>query len=188
MQKIEKKKPVRVHYVDNKKFFEEILKHKEKMLEHEKKGLEPPRLNDYIGEVIWKIAEKLSTKPCFINYSYRDEMISDGIENCIKYFNDFDPNKGSNPFAYFTQVIYFAFLRRINEEEKKRYTIYKNFQETIVNYGHAQLLTDNEDNHLISGQIYDNISEFMDRFEKKEEAKKLKRKQAKEGLQKFYEE
>jgi hypothetical protein len=115
-------------------------------------------------------------------------MISDGIENCIKYFNDFDPEIGKDPFAYFTQVIYFAFLRRINEEEKKRYTIYKNFQETIVNHGNAHLLTDGDDNHLIPNQIYDNISEFMDRFEKKEEAKKLKRKQAKEGLAKFYEE
>jgi hypothetical protein len=183
-----KKKPVRVHYVDNKRFFEEILEHKRKMAENEAKGLESPRLNNYIGEVIWKIAMKLSTKPCFINYSYRDEMISDGIENCIKYFNDFDPEKGSNPFAYFTQVIYFAFLRRINEEEKKRYTIYKNFQETIINHGHANLLMDGDDNHLIQGQMYDNINEFMDRFEKKEEAKKIKRKQTKEGLSKFYEE
>jgi hypothetical protein len=115
-------------------------------------------------------------------------MISDGIENCILYFNDYNPDIGKNPFAYFTQVIYYAFLRRINKEEKNRYTIYKNFQETIVNLGVSNLLTDSDDNHMIPNQIYDNINEFMDKFEKKEKAKKEKRKIAKEGLIQFYEE
>ena len=182
------KKTARVHYVDNAKFYNEILKHKERVKEAREKGLEDPRLPDYIGECIWKIAEKLSTKPCFISYSFRDEMISDGIENCILYFNDYNPDIGKNPFAYFTQVIYYAFLRRINKEEKNRYTIYKNFQETIVNLGVSNLLTDSDDNHMIPNQIYDNINEFMDKFEKKEKAKKEKRKIAKEGLIQFYEE
>jgi len=182
------KKRVSVHYVDNAKFYNEILAHKKRVAEAREKGLQDPKLPDYIGECIWKIAEKLSTKPCFINYSYRDEMISDGIENCILYFNDYNPDIGKNPFAYFTQVIYYAFLRRINKEEKNRYTIYKNFQETIVNLGNSNLLTDSDDNHLVPNQIYDNISEFMDRFEKKEAVKKEKRKTAKEGLIKFYEE
>jgi hypothetical protein len=185
---IEMKKTARVHYVDNAKFYNEILKHKERVKEAREKGLEDPRLPDYIGECIWKIAEKLSTKPCFISYSFRDEMISDGIENCILYFNDYNPDIGKNPFAYFTQVIYYAFLRRINKEEKNRYTIYKNFQETIVNLGVSNLLTDSDDNHMIPNQIYDNINEFMDKFEKKEKAKKEKRKIAKEGLIQFYEE
>lgn len=177
-----------VHYVDNKKFYEEILKHKEKVKEAREKGLEEPRLSNYIGECIYKIANKLSNKPCFINYSFREEMVSDGIENCILYFNDYNPELGKNPFAYFTQVIYYAFLRRINKEEKNRYIIYKNFQETIVNNGHAALLTDVDNNHVMSAPIYDNINEFMDRYEKKEEIKKEKRKTAKEGLAKFYEE
>lgn len=178
----------KVHYVDNKKFYEEILIHKEKVKEAREKGLQDPKLSNYIGECIYKIANKLSNKPCFINYSFRDEMISDGIENCILYFNDYNPELGKNPFAYFTQVIYFAFLRRINKEEKNRYIIYKNFQETIINNGHASLLTDGDNNHLLSTNIYDNINEFMDRYEKKEEVKKEKRKIAKEGLSKFYEE
>jgi hypothetical protein len=115
-------------------------------------------------------------------------MVSDGIENCILYFNDYNPDLGKNPFAYFTQVIYYAFLRRINKEEKNRYIIYKNFQETIINNGHAALLTDSDNNHLLSAPIYDNINEFMERYERKEEIKKEKRKTAKEGLTKFYEE
>jgi hypothetical protein len=178
----------KVHYVDNKKFYEEILKHKQRVKEAKEKGVEEPRLPNYIGECIYKIANKLSNKPCFINYSFRDEMVSDGIENCILYFNDYNPDLGKNPFAYFTQVIYYAFLRRINKEEKNRYIIYKNFQETIVNNGHAALLTDSDNNHVMSSPIYDNINDFMDRYEKKEEIKKEKRKTAKEGLAKFYEE
>lgn len=176
------------HYVDNKKFYEEIVAYKKKEEEYKQKGLESPRLPEYIGECIFKIANKLSNKPCFINYSYRDEMVSDGIENCIMYFKDFDPNKTQNPFAYFTQVIYYAFLRRINKEEKNRYIIYKNFQETIINNGHTALLMDMEDNHVVPSQLYDNINDFMGRFEKKEEVKKQKRKETKQGLTKFYEE
>lgn len=183
-----KDKTAKVHYVDNQKFYQEILNHKKKVTEAREKGLEDPKLPNYIGECIWKIASKLANKPCFINYSYRDEMISDGIENCILYFNDYNPDIGKNPFAYFTQVIYFAFLRRINKEEKNRYIIYKNFQETIVNNGHAGFLVDSDDNHLLTVNLYDNINDFLERFEKKEAVKKEKRKNAKEGLIKFYEE
>ena len=186
--------------MDNKKFFEEILVYKKKVEEAKEKGLEEPRLPNYIGECIYKIAEKLSTKPCFINYSYRDEMIADGIENCIMYFKDYNPEIGQNPFAYFTQIIYYAFLRRIGKEEKNRYIIYKNFQNTIIHgsptshfdshmgddMSHSNLF-DREDVDF-TPKMYDNINEFMDKFEKKEEIKKQKRKQMKEGLQKFYEE
>jgi hypothetical protein len=182
------RKEKKAMYVDNKRFFDEIVEHKRRVEDARKKGLDEPRIPNYIGECITKIAERLSTKPCFVSYSYRDEMIADGIENCFLYFNDYNPNIGHNPFAYFTQVIYFAFIRRINKEEKNRYTIYKNFHEIIsYNYDNVQLV-DSDDNHILPVQMYDNISEFMKKFEKKEEEKKLKRKQTKEGLHKFYEE
>jgi hypothetical protein len=177
----------KVHYVDNKKFFEEIVAYREKLHAARAEGLEDPRIPNYIGECIWKIAEKLSTKPCFMGYSYREEMVSDGIENCILYFKDYDPSIGQNPFAYFTQVIYYAFLRRIGKEEKNRYAMYKSFQENIINSTDINQLVDDNDNNILSVQMYDNINDFMARFEKKEEAKKLKRKQAKEGLNQFYE-
>jgi hypothetical protein len=182
-----KKKKVTQHYVDNAKFFSEITKYREKLHSAREKGLEEPRIPDYIGECIWKIAEKLSTKPCFINYSYREEMVSDGIENCILYFRDYDPEKGQNPFAYFTQVIYYAFLRRIYKEEKNRYAMYKSFQENIIHSYDSSLLMDSDDNHLLPTQMYDNINDFMLKFERKEEIKKEKRKQEKQGLSKFYE-
>jgi hypothetical protein len=182
-------KAKKVHYVDNQKFHAAIVEYRDRLQKARNEGIEDPRIPNYIGECIWKIAEKLSTKPCFMNYSYRDEMISDGIENCILYFKDFDPQKGQNPFAYFTQVIYYAFIRRISKEEKNRYIIYKNFQENVVGLNGSNLLRDSDDNHLLPTTLYDNINDFMVRFERKEEAKKLKRKQMKEtNLLKFYEE
>jgi hypothetical protein len=189
-------KKTKVHYVDNKKFFQEIVAYRKRLEEARAAGLEDPRIPDYIGECIWKIAEKLSTKPCFMNYSYRDEMVSDGIENCILYFKDYNPEIGQNPFAYFTQVIYYAFLRRISKEQKNRYTIYKNFQHTIIHghnngfegYDTHKLFIDADDSVMLPSNMYDNINDFMNRFEKKEEAKKEKRKQVKEGLAAFYEE
>jgi hypothetical protein len=94
---------------------------KEKVKHAEENGLPKPIISNYIGECILKIATHLSYKPNFIGYSYRDDMILDGIENCIQYIDNFDPSKSSNPFAYFTQIIYYAFLRRIAKEKKQSY-------------------------------------------------------------------
>lgn len=176
----------KAHYVDNKKFYEEIVNYRKRLTTARESGKEDPRIPDYIGECIMKIAEKLSTKPCFINYSFREEMISDAIENCIMYFKDYDPEKGQNPFAYFTQVVYYAFLRRIYKEEKNRYAMYKSFQEVINIDMH--LLTDSDDKNIMPKQLYDNIGEFMKKFEDREIVKKEKRKQVKTGLSRFYEE
>jgi hypothetical protein len=178
-----KRKPV--HYVDNQKFHLAIVEHHKKVQEARELGKEEPRIPDYIGECICKIAQRLSMKPSFMNYSFREEMISDGIENSIEYFNGYNPQIGQNPFAYFTQVIYYAFLRRIAKEERNRYTIYKSFQELMTTHD-SSLFVDSENNHLISSKLYDNIHSFMDKFEKKEESKKEKRKQMKTGLQIFY--
>lgn len=182
----------RVHYVNNKDFYDAIVKYKETVAQAKKEGKEIPRIPDYIGECIMMIAKKLSTKPCFLNYSFREEMISDGIENSILYFHDYNPDfkhensttsTTPNPFAYFTQIIYFAFLRRISKEEKNRYIIYKNFQETYTTMD--SLMVDSEDNKIISTTLYDNINVFMEKFEHKEAQKKRKRKDVKNGLTKF---
>lgn len=172
------------HYVDNKKFYIAIVDYHKELRKAKREGREAPRIPEYIGKCIFKIAEKLSYKPCFINYTFRDEMISDGIENSLLYFHDYDPKKGQNPFAYFTQIIYYAFLRRINKEERNRYTTYKNFQHTIIHDSNFIDCFDDEEKSLITKNLYDNINEFMDRFEKKEEIKKNKRREAK-GLSRF---
>ena len=111
-----------VHYVDNKKFLQAMKDWKEQCKDAEEAGDETPRISDYIGECFLKIANGLSYRPNFINYTYRQEMISDGIENCLQYIHNFNPDKSNNPFAYFTQIIYYAFIRRI-QKEKKQVTI-----------------------------------------------------------------
>lgn len=174
------------HYVDNERFLNEIVEYKKKIAEAKEQGLEKPRVSEYIGKCIYLIAENLSHKPRFMNYSFRDELVSDAIENCFLYFDNFNPDKGSNPFAYFTQIIYYAFHRRISKEEKNRYIIYKKFQESVLDTSDAALMIDSDDNHLISSTMYDNLNEFIKKFEGREAEKKEKRKAAKEGLDKFF--
>ena len=112
MKKKAKEKP---HYVDNKKFLQAMIDWRETWPDEEN----IPPVTGYIGECFLKIATHLSYRPNFINYTYRDEMISDGIENCLQYVKNFNPEKSKNPFAYFTQIIYYAFLRRIQKEKKQ---------------------------------------------------------------------
>jgi hypothetical protein len=131
------------------------------------------------------IANRLSMKPNFINYSYREEMVSDGIENCICYIDNFDPDKSSNPFAYFTQIIYFAFLRRIQKEKKQLYIKHKTIENslimnTLVEQGEF------EDGDFVPVYVdvnNESISDFIKNFEEGLEKKKVKRKK---GLEKLF--
>ena len=107
------------HYVNNKEFTAAVAEFNESVKLAESKGKTPPQMSNYIGECIYKIATRLSTRPNFINYTYRDEMICDAIENCIQYINNFNREKSDNAFAYVTQICYYAFLRRIQKEKKQ---------------------------------------------------------------------
>jgi len=113
------------HYLDNKKFFEEMQKWKKTVEEADQSGEEKPPVTEYIGLAFLKIAENLAKKPNFVNYPFKEDMISDGVENCLMYASNFDPEKSNNPFSYFTQIIYYAFLRRIQKEKKQNYVKYK---------------------------------------------------------------
>ena len=110
------------HYVNNKEFLAAIIEYKDKVPLAAERGEAKPRITRYIGECFLKIANHLSFRPNFINYTFRDDMISDGIENCLQYLDNFNPKTSNNPFAYFTQIIYYAFIRRI-QKEKKQITI-----------------------------------------------------------------
>ena len=107
------------HYVNNKELLEALIVHRTKVAHAKENDLPKPRISNYLGECFLKIATHLSYKPNFVNYMFRDDMISDGIENCVQYIHNFDPNKSSNPFAYFTQIIHYAFLRRIQKEKRQ---------------------------------------------------------------------
>ena len=125
-----KKKPE--HYVDNKLFLEAMKEYRKSCNKAKREKRNKPPVTDYIGSCFLKIANHLSYRPNFINYTFRDDMISDGIENCLQYLDNFNPRKSKNPFAYFTQIIYYAFIRRI-QKEKKQVTI-KNKLITESNY------------------------------------------------------
>ncbi len=107
------------HYVNNKEFLAALIKLREDREIAEIQGKEKPRIPRYIGECFLKIATHLSFKPNFVNYMFKEDMISDGIENCVQYIHNFNPEKSQNPFAYFTQIIHYAFLRRIQKEKKQ---------------------------------------------------------------------
>ena len=107
------------HYVNNKELLAALIDYRAEVAVAKAKDLPKPRISNYLGECFLKIATHLSYKPNFVNYMFRDDMISDGIENCVQYIHNFDPAKSRNPFAYFTQIIHYAFLRRIQKEKKQ---------------------------------------------------------------------
>ena len=174
------------HYVDNEKFLEVMGEYREKFLQAKDDDIEPPIIPDYAGECFLKIAERLSHRPNFINYAFREEMVSDGIENCVMYASNFNPEKSTNPFAYFTQIIYYAFLRRIEKEKKQLYIKYKTMDEFNSIEDHVDMgeMGGNEAASIASGtspmtadkraNIYDFINAFEEKKRKKKKPKPAK--------------
>lgn len=182
----EKIKKVSIHYIDNKKFYTAIIQHKNDCAAADERGEEQPRIPPYIGECLYKIATRLSLKPNFISYTYRDEMISDGLENCINYLNNFNPEKSTNPFAYFTQIIWYAFLRRIDKEKKHLYIK----QKTLENFYFEGMLAEQSigDEKTVTVNLdNDYMQNLVKSYDKKQSEKATKRKDKKIGLEKFYE-
>lgn len=107
------------HYVNNKELLAALIDWRERVDIAQRRDRPKPRISNYLGECFLKIATHLSYKPNFVNYMFREDMISDGVENCVQYIHNFDPNKSRNPFAYFTQIIHYAFLRRIQREKRQ---------------------------------------------------------------------
>lgn len=191
---MEKVKRKRIQYVDGERFLNALVDYKKAVKAAKKADLDKPQIPTYLGECFLKIAEHLSCSPSFSRYSYRDEMISDGVENCLMYFENFNPNtisqskKGNNfgkktkgPFPYFTQIIYHAFCRRIAKEKKQQYIKAKSVTQSDV----LNELMANVDDDVVSvygystkRELYDNLSEFISKFEdnlKEKKAKKLKK-------------
>lgn len=133
-----------------------------------------PRVPEYVGECILLIAERLSTKYQFCNYQYREDMVSDGVENCLLYIDNFNPEKSENPFSYFTQIIYYAFLRRIQNEKKHLYLKYK--LQSSNDFAEKNVVYDG-DERVYSGKSYldpDKVDNFIKDFESYMSKKKAK--------------
>ena len=162
-------------YVDNKRFFDAMVEFKSRCHESEKSGDEYPPVTDYIAECFWKIANGLSGKPNFINYSYKDEMIMDGVENCLKYCKNFDPEKSKNPFSYFTQIIYYAFLRRIEKEKKQSYLRYKHTEISGL-AGQLAHFDDQDSQRMLDIYLkeYEDVVSYEEKIKKRNKNKKKK--------------
>ena len=182
------------HYVDNEKFLVVMTDYREKYLQAKDDEEELPIIPDYAGECFLKIAERLSHRPNFINYAFREEMVSDGIENCVMYASNFNPEKSTNPFAYFTQIIYFAFLRRIEKEKKQLYIKYKTMEEYSSLEDHVDMgEMSSEDSMAVSAGASPltadkrvSIQEFIHAFEeKKRKKKKVKTDKEKDNIVSF---
>jgi len=144
---VKKKDENSKHYIDNKQFLAALIEFKKEVNRAKRNEEERPQVPDYIGDCFIKIANHLAYKSNFINYSFREDMILDAIENCLIYMDNFDPKKSSNPFAYFTQITYYAFLRRIQKEKKHLQTKYRYIEsldiEGIIRQAHDEGSYDN---------------------------------------------
>ena len=163
-----------------KKFLKEMIIYKRGFDEAKEKDELPPMISEYLGECFMKIAQRLSFRPNFINYAFKDDMISDGIENCIQYIKNFNPEKSSNPFAYFTQIIYYAFIRRIQKEKKQLYIKYKTMESTPSLSENVELSTNDSDKgynqETLTVDQKANMYNFIKNFEDAKKAKSVAKK------------
>lgn len=127
-------------YVDNEKFYQAMIEWKKLVNEAEASGEERPPASEFIGECYLKIAENLVLRPNFIGYSFRSDMVSDATEQAITYAHNFNPEKSKNPFGYFTQIMYYAFLRRIAKEKKQMSLKHKIIFESGIMDGMAKVV------------------------------------------------
>ena len=113
------------HYVNNKEFSLAVVEYVKSANEAKEKDLEVPKVTNYVATCFMKISEGLSHRPNFVRYTYREEMVMDGVENCLRAINNYrieTATRTGNPnaFSYFTQICYFAFIRRITKEKKQQ--------------------------------------------------------------------
>lgn len=168
------------NYVDNKKMYEELVKYNNSLKEYEKdKTKKKPKISNYLGECFILIANNLAVRPQFVNYVFKEEMIGDAIENCVNYCHNFDHTKYTNPFAYFTQIIYYAFIRRIYKEKRHLYIKHKISENNYLFDMHEEDGSDFEDGQdKFANTMMDNdkMNQIVKGFEDNLTKKKIKRK------------
>jgi hypothetical protein len=190
-----KQKP---HYVNNRDFSLAVVEYVKSVQLAESEGQTPPKVTDYIAQCFLKISEGLSHKSNFIRYTYREEMVMDGVENCLKAIHNYNIDAATrtgnpNAFAYFTQICYYAFLRRIAKEKKQQEVKFKYIEtsglEDFIHYDPSGAGEHHEVERLFVDELRDRIDKIRDTDKKvkefaKEEKAKTKEKAAK-GLELF---
>jgi hypothetical protein len=186
MEEEKKEKSSNKHYVKNADFLKALIEFKAAVNNAKDTNLERPVVPRYIGECFMKIAEHLSYRPNFINYTFKADMISDGIENCLMYMDNFNPDKSDNPFAYFTQIIYYAFLRRIIKEKKQidlkiRYLENMDLEQELE-------LPDGEEGTMFKNTYIEYLRGNLTNLDTKEIQEKRNKKSKKKSLETFMDE
>lgn len=166
--------------MDNAAFLDALKTYRADIAKAKSKKKDTPQIPEYIGECILKIAQHLAFKPNFVNYTFRDDMVSDGVENCLVYAQNFDPEKSSNPFGYFTQIIWFAFIRRIQREKRHTYIRYKLIEQAIIDGGtHESPMNGGQINVDSSMLSFDNVKDFINNYDTHASKRRERRRQAK---------
>lgn len=166
--RIQRKKRSPNNYVDNVKLQDAMKAYIDKCRQAKEEGKERPRASNYIGQCIMDIATNLARSHKFSRYTYKDDMIEDGIENCITYLDRYNPDKFNNPHAYFTKIIWYAFLRRIALEKKILYNKYKQ----IEAFNLESQLTGLGEQITYSDGAFENMERFILEYEEKLNEKK----------------
>lgn len=187
-------KTTRPHYIDNKKFSQAIVDYVTEVRAAESAGTTIPRVPNYIGECFLKICEGLSNKINFNRYTYREEMVMDAVENCLKAVMNYNIDTATrtglpNAFAYFTQIAFYAFLRRIAKEKKQQDIKWKFLEnadlEELIHYDTSQM----GEMHESERQFVDYLKERIDRVRTKDATikEKIKKESSKKetGLELF---
>jgi len=172
------------HYVNNKEFLEAMKAYRKGVNKAIREKKDKPPVTNYIGSCFLKIANHLSYRPNFINYTFRDDMVSDGIENCLQYLDNFNPAKSSNPFAYFTQIIYYAFIRRIQKEKKQTTIKHKLIMDSNYDDVALQPGDDAEFKNQFREFLQKNLK--MDDTQPKKVEKKVKKKRVRKSTSKLF--
>lgn len=177
------------NYISNQKMYNELVKYYDKIAEAQKEEREEPPIPEYLGECFLLIAENLAKKPNFSSYTFKEDMIQDGVLTCVANITKFDPDRTNNPFSYFTQAIFYSFLQRIAKEKKQEYVKYKSIEKKyfseemgVTNELDKGSFKTSDNNNL---EVFDNYLEFIEDYEDKFLPKKSReRKRKKDGFQK----
>lgn len=179
------------HYVDNQAFYNALVERRQLVDEAKAAGLEKPRITNFIGECILRIATNLSNKYQFASYPFKEEMIADAIEHCLRYIDSFDPSKTKNPFSYYTQTCYYSFISRIGEEKKQLATKFKALLSSAAlgELAEMDVASDEEAKHIFDNfeMDQDYMEKFLSDYDTKREAKKQNKKAPISPLEEFFE-
>lgn len=164
------------NYINNKDLYNALIEHRKNYDEAIAQGKTPPELPRYICESFMAIGNGIAKKPRFSSYSWKEDMISLGILDCVKYWKTFNPNKTDNPFAFFTAVFKAAFFRYNNKEEKEKYVKFKTCISKGIDGSSSDEDDDLEDHKVKQDMPYENIGTFVDEYEKRLDEQKNKQK------------